>query len=92
MENQNTTSSDSSTMVVGSSAPIASGTTMLAGANSLGLLFEESIRQQQNDFQLGLTKTIKSTPDLLAKRNNIKGRKVELKNALVATLLKMEGL
>jgi len=92
MDNQNTSTSDSNAMVVGSSPPMAAGSNMLSSANSLGLMFEQSIRQQQNDFQIGLAKTIKSTPNLLAKRINIKGRKVEFKNALAAALLEMEGL
>lgn len=71
MEDNNTTND---TMNLGSASAVANGTSMQVDAHSNGLKFEQSIGQQQNHFQTGLTASttnIKHILNFKAKRANI---------------------
>lgn len=71
---------------VGIAGAMASGNTMQTSAHSTGLLFEQSIAQQNNQFQLAMTNTINGSKDLLTKNVNLKGTHLALKNDLFEVL------
>ena len=75
-----------SPMVIGVTGAMASGDSMQTSAHSIGLLFEQSVTQQNNDFQLGMTSNSMLTRNLLAHRVNLKGRKLEMENGLAKLL------
>ncbi len=82
--------SDTNTMVTGSAAPMASANTFIPSSHSTGILFENSVRQQQSDFELGITETTKSTELLLNNGAVLNGLNLTLNNDMMNSFMRGE--
>lgn len=61
--------------VVAMSSTIGAALSMQANSHSVGLMFEQSVSQQQNQFQLGLSSSVMNIKKISTIRMSKKGNK-----------------
>lgn len=76
---------DAIIMSVSDSPAMASGTSMQTSAHSTGLMFENSVTQQNSAFLLGTTSTVQGSKGLLD-TFSLKGSRLSLENDLANSL------
>lgn len=73
---------------VGYANSVSLGEEMQTSAHSMGLLFEQSVQRQNDNFIRGFSSFSQSMKAFLKDSKNLKGTQLELRNALTKTALK----